>query len=127
MSEQLDQEQEAYSTVMGEALDIALRLADQTRVQSITESIPRGYAVAYYFEDNKTWETYYLKPGYILALFYDDTIAEHTDPFTRRGLEHTDAWILRYDSHYSKWHVDAWNKELANRSFAKLARRLTTD
>ncbi|GAI97741.1 unnamed protein product, partial [marine sediment metagenome] len=62
---------------------LARELTEQTRIQSMTESIPRGEEVAGYCNGSLTWETHYLKPDYFLALFYDDTKEKTPDPYTK--------------------------------------------
>ncbi|GAJ15607.1 unnamed protein product, partial [marine sediment metagenome] len=73
MSEVIDQESYWRITAMNNPYAIARELTEQTRIQSMTESIPRGEEVAGYCNGSLTWETHYLKPDYFLALFYDDT------------------------------------------------------
>ncbi|GAJ18115.1 unnamed protein product, partial [marine sediment metagenome] len=73
MSEVIDQESYWRITAMNNPYAIARELTEQTRIQSMSESIPRGEEVAGYCNGSLTWETHYLKPDYFLALFYDDT------------------------------------------------------
>ncbi|MBA7577339.1 hypothetical protein ES708_19190 [subsurface metagenome] len=123
------QEQEAYRriTAMNEPLAIARELTEQTRVQSMTEPIPRGFPASTYFDGNKMWETHYLKPDYFLALFYDDTKAKNPDPYTERGLKDCQAWIFKYDRQHSRLSIETWNARTGNHSFSQLAHRLATE
>ncbi|GAI97759.1 unnamed protein product, partial [marine sediment metagenome] len=68
MSEVIDQESYWRITAMNNPYAIARELTEQTRIQSMTESIPRGEEVAGYCNGSLTWETHYLKPDYFLAL-----------------------------------------------------------
>ncbi|GAI73586.1 unnamed protein product, partial [marine sediment metagenome] len=121
------QEQETYRriTAMKDPQEIARALTEQTRIQSMTEPIPRGFPVATYYDGDLNWESHYLKSGYFLALFYDETKTEDPDPYTEPGLKHCQAWIFKYDRHHAKWSVEAYNAEIGNKSFAKLAREYT--
>jgi len=123
------QEQEAYLRIMAlhTPLAIARELTEQTRIQSMTESIPRGESVAGYWDSNLMWETYYLKPDYFLALFYDVTKAKNPDPYTERGLKDCQAWVFKYDRQHSRLSIEARKAETSNRSFSQLAHRLATD
>ncbi len=123
------QEQKAYLriTAMNNPLAIARELTEQTRIQSMTEPIPRGESVAGYFDGNLRWETHYLKPDYFLALFYDDTKAKNPDPYTERGLKDCRAWIFKYDRQHSRLSMQARSNEIGNRSFSQLAHRLATE
>jgi len=112
---------------MKDPLEIARELAEATRLQSMTEPIPRGEQIASYWDNNLMWESHYLKPSYFLTLFYDEAKAKNPDPYTERGLKHCLAWIFKYDSHHAKWEVEAWNAEIGNRSFSQLAHRLATE
>ncbi|GAI08889.1 unnamed protein product, partial [marine sediment metagenome] len=72
-------------------------------------------------------ESHYLKPGYFLALFYDETKTQDPDPYTERGLKHCQAWIFKYDRHHAKLSIEARNTEIGDRSFSQLAHRLATE
>ncbi|MBA7577364.1 hypothetical protein ES708_19215 [subsurface metagenome] len=123
------QEQEIYRriTAMKDPLEIARELAEGTRLQGMTEPIPRGEQIAGYWDNNLMWESHYLKPSYFLALFYDKAKATNPDPYTERGLKDCQAWIFKYDSHHAKWSIEARNAEIGNRSFSQLAHRLATE
>ncbi|MBA7541152.1 hypothetical protein ES705_33459 [subsurface metagenome] len=127
MSEVLDRETQAYHRGIKEALAIALQLTETARIQSISELLPRGEKIIGYWKDNLFWEAHYLKPDYFLGLFYDKAQVNNPDPYTRKGLNYTDAWIFKYDNHYAKWTVEAWNAETGNLSFSRLAHRLATE
>jgi hypothetical protein len=107
--------------------EIARALAEQTRIQSMTEPIPRGEVVATYWNENSLWESHYLKPDYFLTLLYDERKTEDPDPYTERGLKHCQAWIFRYDRHHSRLSMQARNVEMGDRSFSQLAHRLATE
>ncbi|MBA7540648.1 hypothetical protein ES705_32947 [subsurface metagenome] len=123
------QEQEVYRriTAMNEPLAMAREFAEQIRIQSMTEPIPRGFPAGIYFNGNLNWETHYLKPDYFLALFYDRAKAKSPDPYTERGLEDCQAWIFKYDRQHSRLSMEARNAETGNRSFSQLAHRLATE
>ncbi len=127
MSEAQDQATYRRITAMKDPLAIAREIADATRIQSMTEPIPRGASVAGYCDGDLVWETYYLKPDYFLVLFCDDTQAEDPDPFTRAGLKDCQAWIFKYDRQHSRLSIEARNAETGDRSFSMLARRLLSD
>ncbi|MBA7590029.1 hypothetical protein ES708_32128 [subsurface metagenome] len=123
------QEQEAYRRIkaMKDPMAIARELTELTRIQSITEPIPRGCPVGTYFDGDLNWESHYLKPGYFLALFYNEPKTEDPDPYTGRGLRGCQAWIFKYDRQHSRLTIEARNVELGNRSFSQLAYRLATE
>ena len=123
------QEQEAYRriTAMRERKAIAWELTEATRIQSMTEPIPRGFPVGTCFDGNLTWESHYLKPDYFLALSYDDTKAKSPDPYTERGLKDCQAWIFKYDRQHGHLSIEARNAEMGNLSFSRLAYRLATE
>ncbi|GAJ14039.1 unnamed protein product, partial [marine sediment metagenome] len=114
-------------TAMNNPYAIARELTEQTRIQSMTESIPRGEEVAGYCNGSLTWETHYLKPDYFLALFYDDTKEKTPDPYTKRGLKDCQAWIFKYDRRHSRLSFQARNVEIGNKAFARLAHHLATE
>ena len=123
------QEQEAYRriTAAHSPYAIARELADQTRVQGITEPIPRGFPVASYWAGSLIYEGYYLKPDYFLALCYEERHIKDPDPFTERGLKHCQAWIFQYDRQHSHLNMKAHNTSMGNRSFSQLAHRMATE
>jgi len=118
------QEEEVYRRIkaMKDPMAIARELAEQTRIQSMTEPIPRGEQIAGYWDNNLMWETHYLKPDYFLAIFYDKAKAKNPDPYTERGLKDCQAWIFKYDSHDATLKVEARNADIGNKAFAQLAR-----
>ncbi|GAI61191.1 unnamed protein product [marine sediment metagenome] len=123
------QEQEVYRriTAMKDPEAITRELANATRIQGITETIPRGEPVVAHWDNNLWWETHYLKPDYFLALFYDKTKVKDPDPYTEQGLKDCQAWIFRYIKSHSQFSIEARNSEIGNRSFSQLAHRLATD
>ncbi len=123
------QEQETYRRValIKDPFEIARKITQQVWIQSMTEPIPRGVPVAFYCDDDLNWEVHYLKPGYFLALFYDETKTEDPDPYTERGLKDCQAGIFKYDRQHSQLSIEARNAETGNRSFSQLAHRLATE
>ncbi|GAI69473.1 unnamed protein product, partial [marine sediment metagenome] len=67
------------------------------------------------------------KPDYFVAVLYNPATHWLPDPEDGRQLKNCQAWILKYDRHYSRWSVEAWNKSIGDRAFSKLARRLLAD
>ncbi len=126
MSEALDQETQNFNRNLDEVLDVVCQVAEATRVLGMEEPLFRGGEIARHLGRGLVAAVQELKAGYFLALFYDDTEVLNPDPFTRTGLKDCLAWILKYDSHHSKWSVEAWNEETSDRSFSKLARSLKT-
>ncbi|MBA7669526.1 hypothetical protein ES703_77657 [subsurface metagenome] len=126
MSEALDQETESYCERLHALLNVVFEVAEATRILGMEEPLFRGGEIASHLGRGLVAAVQELKTGYFLALFYDDTEVLNPDPFTRTGLKDCLAWIFKYDSHHSKWSVEAWNEETGDRSFSKLARSLKT-
>lgn len=126
MSQGIDQPADRRITALKDPLAIARELAEQTRIQCMTESIPRGERVAGYWDGNLMWESYYLKYGYYLTLFYDKAKAKNPDPFTAQGLKGCQAWIFHGFNQHSHLTVEACKAGRGYRSFPKLAHRLAT-
>lgn len=122
------QEQGAYRriTALKDPRAIARELAEQTRIQSIAESIPRGERVAGYWDNNLRWQAYYLKPGYFLVLFYDKAQTNNPDPYTERGLKDCQAWIFHGLRQHTRLTIEAYSTLRGNRSFSQFAHRLAT-
>jgi hypothetical protein len=127
MSEALDQETQTHQTAIQKGLDVALRLAEQARIKVKTDPCPNGGGFAAFADDNLSAYAYDLKPPYFLALVWQTGTKFLPDPEDGRSLKNCQAWILKYDSHYAKWKVKAWNIQIGNKPFAKLARRLATE
>lgn len=123
------QAQEAYKliTAWNSSPAIARELTEQTRIQSMTESIPRGEPVATYWNGNLRWESHYLKPDFFLALSYNEKQTKDPDPYTERGLKGCQAWIFNCDRQHSRLTIVARNSLEGNRSFSQLAYRLATE
>jgi hypothetical protein len=127
MSEVINAETKRDSCYFNRILARALELTEQTRIQGMSEPLPRGENIIGYWNDNLFWEAHYLKPGYFLALFYDLRQTKRPDPYTRAGLKGCQAWILKYDSQHSRWSVEVWNAELGNGLFSELARQMVRE
>ncbi|GAI69985.1 unnamed protein product [marine sediment metagenome] len=126
MSEALDQETQNFSRNMDKLLDDVCQVAEATRIFGKEQPLFRGGEIARHSAGHLVVAGRELKPDYFLVLFYDEAEVLNPDPFSRLSLEDCLAWILKYDSHYSRWSVEAWNIEKGNRSFSKLARSLNT-
>ncbi|GAI77555.1 unnamed protein product [marine sediment metagenome] len=125
MSEQLDQEQQTYSIAVANALSVALDLAEQARIKVKTDPCPLGGGFAAFSDDNLSGFAYDLKSPYFVAVLWQTGDKFLPDPEDGRGLKNCQAWILKYESHHAKWSVEAYNAEIGNKSFAKLAREYT--
>jgi hypothetical protein len=127
MSEHLDQATQYHQVANQEALNIVLQLTEKARIQSITKPLPKGGGFAAFADDNLSAFACDLKPPYFVAVLWHTGDKFLPDFEDGRSLKNCLAWILRYDSHHAKWSVEAWNKQQGNRSFSRLARRLTTE
>ena len=127
MSEVTDAETKSYSQAIDKLLTEVYRVAEVARVSGIKEPLLRGSEFAWHSWDGFVVAGRELRHGYFLVLAYSDTDGLNPDPFTRAGLKDCQAWILKYDRHYSRWSVEAWNKSIGDRAFSQLAPRLLSD
>ncbi|MBA7543262.1 hypothetical protein ES705_35592 [subsurface metagenome] len=127
MSEAIDTETKSYSQAIDKLLTEVYRVAEVARVSGIKEPLLRGSEFAWHSWDGFVVAGRELRHGYFLVLAYSDTDGLNPDPFTRAGLKDRQAWILKYDRHYSRWSVEAWNKSIGDRAFSQLAPRLLSD
>ncbi|GAJ15160.1 unnamed protein product [marine sediment metagenome] len=126
MSEALDQETDSYNERLSALLEVVFDVAEATRILGAEEPLFRGGSLDRHSMSNYIVSGQELKPGYFLVVAHDGVKGFTPDPFTRYGLKDCLAWILRYDSHHSRWSVEAWSVEKGDRSFSKLARSLKT-
>ena len=49
------------------------------------------------------------------------------DPCTMVGIKNCQAWIFQYDRHHATWRVYAWNGNIGDKAFSKLARNLLNE
>jgi hypothetical protein len=127
MSEQLDQEQQAYSQAIANALSVATQVAEATRILGMEEPLFRGGQIARHSLNGLVFSCQELRRGYFLALCYSEVESPNPDPFTWYGLEGCLAWLLSYDSHHAKWKAEAFSECIGDKAFSKLARDLLNE
>jgi hypothetical protein len=127
MSEALDQETKRQGEAINQLLIRAYHLAERGRLQTVYCPVPAGGILLLGDEDDRHYEVVYLKPNFFAVSISNASESKYPGSFTIHALNRCQAWIFHYNRHYAKWSVEAWNAETGNRSFSKLARRLTTD
>ncbi|GAI69094.1 unnamed protein product [marine sediment metagenome] len=69
----------------------------------------------------------YLKIHHYAVIIEPDSRQLSADPCTMVGIKNCQAWIFQYDSHHAKWRVYAWNGNIGDKAFSKLARNLLNE
>ncbi|GAI70230.1 unnamed protein product [marine sediment metagenome] len=127
MSEQIDTESKSSDEAVKMLLNKAYHLAELGRVWAISYRTYPGGIMLVVYDDKLSYEVDYLNPDHLAVVFAPQSREGYVDLCTASDIKGCQAWIFKYDSHHGRWSIEAWNKEIGNKAFAKLVLHFILD
>ncbi|GAI60802.1 unnamed protein product [marine sediment metagenome] len=109
MSEVLDQETKTLATQIDELLSVVINAAEALRTQILAKKIDPRSVMRGEIPASLIFDIYALKANRYLACCYNLDLLFPPIFSNSRVLSCVDAWLLKYDSHYTKWTVEAFS------------------
>ncbi|MBA7541151.1 hypothetical protein ES705_33458 [subsurface metagenome] len=127
MTKGLGQRSQIDSIPIDELVSKAYDLAESARLQLNYHLFYPGDIMIMDFDENLSYEVDYLKLHHYAIIIEPASRQLAVDPCTMVGIKNCQAWIFQYDNHHSRWSIEAWNGNIGDKAFSKLARNLLNE
>ncbi|GAI59173.1 unnamed protein product [marine sediment metagenome] len=127
MTKGLGQRSQIDSIPLDELVAKAYHFAETARLHTFTESYKPGNIMVLDFDSILSYHVHYLKRHHYAVIIAPETRQLGVNSCTMEGIKYCQAWIFQYDSHHAKWRVYAWNGNIGDKAFSKLARNLLNE